>query len=383
MAFTDVVRQLATRKPPVPGAPTATPPPPTGIMSVVNQLGAPKPAAPAPAPMVGGQPAPASSAPQAPQITPWKPPVLYGQPMQPMQPQPDVGGGGTIVPPPVPGQPPPSTGGVSEFGPGNDLQYTEFAPEASDRLQGYQGQLDRYATGLEEGPDRGKLASDIFSQVEETSRPEYERQLQDVGRKASALGRIGAGMTTSELGDVQSNREKYLGNIKRSLASEAAGASLSDRLARLGAQQGLVGQQYGQEAGRREELRGERGYEHAVAGEPYRQELERKALEDQLLNSAFGRQATAAQIGLQAGELYGQQAGEAGQATGDLLEQMALERGLNQYYGGGSSPSASPEYSGGGGSPGFELPSTQLPEQNMFIDPMTGRPYGMARSYQH
>jgi hypothetical protein len=80
------------------------------------------------------------------------------------------------------------------------------------------------------GPDRAALAESTFNRLRESTAPAFQKDLQGVGQRAAALGRLGAGMTTSDLGDVVQRREEFLGREQGRLADEAAGLTLSDRL---------------------------------------------------------------------------------------------------------------------------------------------------------
>ena len=171
------------------------------------------------------------------------------------------------------------------------------------------------------GPDRGQIAQDVFGQIRDATEPQFQKDLQGVGRKAAALGRLGAGMTTSELGDVMSTRERDLSLAQRGLASEAAGQTLSDRLgvfdARLAgsgqftqedlgragfglskasAEQGLgsryqdlASQLYGQERGERDELRGERAYQGELQQQSTDDYIRQRQLEEMLLQGEYDR----------------------------------------------------------------------------------------------
>ena len=225
----------------------------------------------------------------------------------------------------------PAIGGASTtFGPGNNLIGRQFNPTASGRLQGTQGQANVAAgnvAGFQQGqfqgvgtgqgdPSRGELAQQRFSQLQEVGEPAFQRRLQNVGRKASAFGRIGSGVTTSELGDVLQNRERDLDLSRRGLATEAAGLEIGDRfsqrgeqrfergarqqfgqqdfqnrLAQLGAISGLEGQQFGQERAGREELRGERGFQFGADQTAQDRRIQQRVLEEQFLNSQFNRNA--------------------------------------------------------------------------------------------
>jgi len=96
--------------------------------------------------------------------------------------------------------------------------------------------------GLEgaQGPDRAKLAAENLALLEERSRPGYEQSLRSVNQKSAAMGRSGSGVTTNELGDVTLARERELALARRDSANDAAGRTLDDRLAVLGASQGVA-----------------------------------------------------------------------------------------------------------------------------------------------
>lgn len=93
-----------------------------------------------------------------------------------------------------------------------------------------------------QAPDRVRLATEAYDQIEEAGRPQFEQAMRSVGQKAAALGRIGSGVTTNEIGDLALARERDLNLQRRSLATEAAGAQLADQLDQAGAVSGGLGQ---------------------------------------------------------------------------------------------------------------------------------------------
>ena len=219
---------------------------------------------------------------------------------------------------PLQGPPPPT----QQFGPESNLISTQFNPVASERLQGVQGQVDT-ALGALTGPSRSELASQAFSQIQEASAPRFQSELRDVGRRAAALGRIGSGVTTSELGDARENRERRLDLVRRGLATDAAGRQLEDRFRTLGATQGVAGQLFGQERSSRGELRGERGFQTALDQRGIQNRVQQRQLEESLLQGQFGRdfsqQQLFAGIGFGGGatQNFGNQAGRFAQSFGN------------------------------------------------------------------
>jgi len=93
-----------------------------------------------------------------------------------------------------------------------------------------------------DGPDRAALARSNFDLIQQAYEPQFQQDLRNVGKKAAALGRIGAGMTTSDLGDVAQRKNEYFGRAAQQLSNDAAALTLQDRLASLGGVQGALGQ---------------------------------------------------------------------------------------------------------------------------------------------
>ncbi len=276
----------------------------------------------------------------------------------------------------------PAIGGAgpsTTFGPGNNLINRQFNPTPSGRLQGTQGQVDT-ATGnvagfqqgrfqgiapgqaeagigagtfgqgadtaaaragitqdlasLRSGPSRGELAQQTFSQLQEVGEPAFRKRLQNVGRKASAFGRIGSGVTTSELGDVLQNRERDLDLARRGLSTEAAGLEIGDRFSRLGATRGAAGQLFGQDVtgagiqqGLRGEARGERGFQFGQG-----QALRGEARGERGARQQFGQQDfqnRLAQLGAISG-LEGQQFGQEAFGRGELRGERQFQFGADQ-----------------------------------------------------
>ncbi len=233
--------------------------------------------------------------------------------------------------PPLAGTPP-----TQQFGPGNNLIGTQFNPTASEGLQGVQQDVFSDLEGLRTGPSRAELASQAFNQIQEGSAPRFQSELRDVGRRAAALGRIGSGVTTSELGDVQVTRERDLDRLRRGLSTDAAGRELEDRFRQLGATQGVSGQLFGQEQSQRGELRGERGFQTALDQQGIQNRVQQKQLEEALLSGQVGRNlssqqllanvgfnsASPANFGNQAGQFsqsFGNQANASNAAAADLI----------------------------------------------------------------
>lgn len=145
------------------------------------------------------------------------------------------------------------------------------------------------------GPDRQQLALQTLRLAQEQAEPAYQQRLQDIGRKAAALGRVGAGMTTNEIGDLELARQREQNQLARQVSLDTAGQMMSDRQSQLQAAQGLAGQLQGQD----------------LAGANFQQGLrqegrtERDAVRNaQLAEQNLGLQRSSALSGL-AGQQYG------------------------------------------------------------------------------
>lgn len=190
------------------------------------------------------------------------------------------------------------------------------------------------------GPNRGQIAQDVFSQIRESTEPQFQKDLQGVGRKAAAMGRLGAGMTTSELGDVVSNRERDLALAQRGLASDAASRTLDDRLGVFGARLGASGQFTNEDLGR-----AGFGLNRAGAEQSLGQSLEGSARRDRAeqvgeRDFQFGADVTGAQLAGDRGrmyqdlsdQVYGQNRGYRDEIRGERGFQNQMQQQSQQDY---------------------------------------------------
>lgn len=245
-----------------------------------------------------------------------------------------------MPPPPGQGSTPATTGASANIAPivagsPTDLRY-QMITGNDPRLGETQAQVDAARNGVANAPDRQALAAQAFQLLRDQGEPAYQQAVRQVGQNAAKFGRIGAGMTTNDLTGLEASRERDLSQAARGLSLDAAGSTLSDTLAKLQGLSGVEQQQFGQGLTSRDELRGERGYQNQTDQQARENEANRLALEDQLLNSSFGRdQARAgldAQIGFgqdptgtlqNQGNYYGDQANASGAGNANLLDLWA------------------------------------------------------------
>lgn len=318
--------------PPAPPAPTIAPmiAPTAGgdLTAKTATLDAKDPAAPAVAPRV---PVPniAPPAPVAPPIT-----------AQPPAPVPVAAPAPGALPPglptPNPGPPPDIAGAagppeaISDFGPGNDLRYSQINPVDNARLTRLNDLVDQSTGRIASSPDITQAGLDKLKLLEDQTAEARTLGSRDIGRDAARLGRLGSGVVTTDLGNLEDRLQTNLSRARTGLASDLTMQEAADRRANTGVLATLQDQLFGQGAAKRNELRGERGYEYGVGTDAYNRAVQQRQLEEDLKNSQFGREATAAQLGLAGAGQYDTQAADSQSAAADLMAQLAAynARGL-------------------------------------------------------
>lgn len=241
------------------------------------------------------------------------------------------------APPPPPQMP---TTPLSRFGPGQSLRGIQINPFESERLKNIQGLVGGAAEAVGQGPDLGQAAAERLNLFrEQVLDPQFEIASRDVGRRAAALGRVGSGVVTTELGELGARRERELGQEARRLSAETAFQEEQNRLRRLGALGGLESQLYGQEAGARGELRGERGYQEGLAQQALQNRIRQLLLGEDIREREFGRGMQRAGLAAQLGyggtptgleynlaNMLQRQAGESFAGAGDILSLLRRRR---------------------------------------------------------
>lgn len=175
------------------------------------------------------------------------------------------------------------------------------------------------------GPDRASLAADALGIFDERSAEAQQLALRNAGNAAAKFGRLGSGNVATSIGDYELARNRDRDLLQRDLALNAAQQTMADRQAQLsgalgvgdqmfgqdlqgagfgldralseygvrgdqlGRLAGLENQQFGQGLSNRQELRGERDYQYSLSRDAMGDRLNEVLLEDQLLNSSFGR----------------------------------------------------------------------------------------------
>lgn len=204
-----------------------------------------------------------------------------------------AGGAGPQINPGVPNIQPPAPSGagspITSFGPGNDLVSAQVNPVASGRTGDTMSAVDAARNALAGGPNRSDLAAQYIDQWNQRTQPQFQHDLTDATKYAAANGRIGSGMLTNAYGDIVAQRDAARQVAQQGFATDALGGTIQDRLNNLGALSGLEGQQYGQDAANRNEVRGERGYQQGLSQQSFQNDAQRLALEEALTQGSYGR----------------------------------------------------------------------------------------------
>lgn len=178
---------------------------------------------------------------------------------------------------------------VTPFSATDNLIGTQINPQANSRLQGTQSAVDSAVQALSGAPSRQDLAQQSYDQLLQSEAQQHAADLRTVGQDAAKFGRIGSGMTTSDLGTVEQRYNQYNAQQRAQLATQAAGQQLGDTTARLGALTGVEGQQFGQGETQANDLRGERGYQYGLSQDAQNAAINQQIVQNQLLNSANSR----------------------------------------------------------------------------------------------
>ena len=162
-----------------------------------------------------------------------------------------------------------------------------------------------------------------------------QAQLAGLGAQQGVLGQL-AGLQGQQFGQEQALRGETRQDAAARLAQDQA--NLAARQGILGQLAGLEGQQFGQNLQGLGFQQGERQYQQGLQETATDRAIQQKMLEDQLLNSQFGRQmqqlGLAGQYGMQTSpsalslaDLYGQQGAGTQAAMGDLFANLGYGAG--------------------------------------------------------
>lgn len=272
---------------------------------------------------------------------------LRPMPIQPMQPLTPAAPGvsSTALP-------------ITQFTADQNLRSTQINPVASADTQTARALALQALQGLADTPYRADLANQAFQLIMEQNADARRLGTQQIGRDAARLGRIGSGMVTTSLGDLESRIRQSEDQAARALALDAAGSTMADRQAALQALLGGAGAFDAWDRADRGELRTERGRQDQLAQQAINNFIQQQMLQDALLGSAFNRQMAVnqmlSQIGYGGGNPAGsfltasQQAGQgaAGSAAGvgQLLQMLALQQALGGGTSGGTGAVSEPVF---------------------------------------
>jgi len=200
--------------------------------------------------------------------------------------QPPGGGGAPPVTDPgsrtVPIQPPGiGTGRVGDtgrIGPVSDLA-REGQGLVSPDVARLRAMTLEEAAGLAGAPSREDIALQRFQNILAESEDARRLGIRDIGRAAAALGRIGSGQVTTDLGNLEARIQETQQRAARDLAAEAAGLELADRVARLGALRETGGQFGAEDLERAAFARDVRAMEADIGFQNRRLELMRQGMD--------------------------------------------------------------------------------------------------------
>lgn len=138
----------------------------------------------------------------------------------------------------------PSAGLQGLAGPGGSGSFG-FAGDTSSARSKAMQELDKV---LADDTNRGDLSAQAYQLMLERAAPGEAAEDRRLAQKTAALGRTRSGMFNSEQMDLATSRERTRDQARRELSMDAAQQALADRVAKLGAAQGLSSEFAGQDA---------------------------------------------------------------------------------------------------------------------------------------
>lgn len=184
----------------------------------------------------------------------------------------------------------------AETGPSAIQGGAEIAPELSGRLQGLNQTVDSQLGTVTGGQNRQQIAQDLMRAFELENQDRLRTDIQGVGRKAAAFGRLGQGSTEQAVTKTLRDMERDRAAEQLRLAASTAEGMIGDRLNAFNAARGLQGDTFGQEASLRGERRGERDYRTGIERENVGMGREDAAIRTAMAERNLGREREDADI---------------------------------------------------------------------------------------
>jgi len=125
-------------------------------------------------------------------------------------------------------------------------QAAQYGAPAADTTAARAGITSRL-NDMTNAPNRVAQAQDAFKLVRESGQGDYDAAVRDVGRDAAKFGRIGAGMTSSKVGDLFGQRQSSLDRTAAELSQNAAALQRQDQSEMLNSTRAAAGDLFGQD----------------------------------------------------------------------------------------------------------------------------------------
>ncbi len=182
---------------------------------------------------------------------------------------------------------------------------------------------------LDYGPltDRFKVAQSELENWDKTSNPQFQADLRDAMRKAAAGGALGSGMLQTSLGDITANRELQRQGQGTSFLNNALTGSIQDAKDRANFAAGQQGFQAGQQ---------QTAFGQGVTEAQLNEALTNGSFQRALQSLLAGSNGNPADIQLALSQIFGNQASNAGNALGGLIQNKtanSTNTGTNSYLG--------------------------------------------------
>jgi hypothetical protein len=239
----------------------------------------------------------------------------------------------------TPYQPQTPPGPINQFGPGDNLIASQVNPVNRGDTESVRSAVMALLGQTSGGASRGDIAADTLKRFDEQQAESDRIAQQEIGRSAAKFGRLGSGVTTTQVGDYGERSAIARERERARLAGEVADQDIGDRFARVGAAQDVYGQFSGADVGARNEVRGERGYQAGLDQQALQNRIQQTGLEEDLYGNQFTRDQMYNQWLSQLGfpgsqnmlpgtaDYYNEQAEGSNQSAADFFRLLAAQGG--------------------------------------------------------
>lgn len=175
------------------------------------------------------------------------------------------------------------------------------------------GTLSATLGRLTNGPDRVQQVRDTLAALDAQDALQRKAGTRQIGQDAARLGRLGSGMVTTSLGDLESDIQRNRANVEAQLIRDATNANVQDLFGLAGLSGNVADSAYGRAAN-------ERAVQNALSLQDIQNRVNQRDRQNAQANTRFGQGLAASGVG------FGYDPTSAYQAEAARQQQQANQR---------------------------------------------------------